>query len=84
MTEHLHKVNCTDCRWHGKTSEILKAENPFLPGHEISGCPNCQEPCSIVHACDFGDCKRDVSCGWLDANGNYWSTCSNHMNTIPE
>lgn len=84
MVEHLHKANCTDCHWHGKITEVLRAENPFEPGDEILGCPRCHTVSHIVYACDFGDCKRDVSCGWLDAEGKYWSTCGAHMNTIPE
>lgn len=79
MADHCHKVNCKECEWHGKLADCLKAENPFAPGDEILGCPNCRAPSSMVYACDVGDCKRDVSCGTLDENREYWHTCGEHV-----
>lgn len=65
------------CNWHGDSSEVLRAQNPFDATDEIEGCPKCKEIGSVVRACDEPDCWKEVTCGTPTPDG-YRNTCGEH------
>lgn len=74
------KVTCSErgCGWHGRVSDLLEAENPFVPGDTLHACPRCKEIGSCYGACDEPDCWQEAICGTPTPNG-YRQTCSKHM-----
>lgn len=71
------KLVCDDwrCGWYGY--KPLKAENPFIAGEPIYGCPDCKDIGTLVRACDEEGCKNFVTCGTPTDKG-YRSTCGKH------
>lgn len=55
-----NKVQCLECGWKGKQSEMLFAPNPFKADHirGIYGCPECQYPERFTFLCGEEGCDR--------------------------
>lgn len=65
------------CNWHGDSSEVLRAKNPFDEDEVIEGCPECREINSPRQACDEPGCWKEATCGTPTPEG-YRSTCGEH------
>ena len=72
------KCVCANCGWHGLRSNLLEARHPFIPRDVVVGCPSCFEVDTIRKACEFPRCHEEVTCGGLDADDVYRSTCGKH------
>jgi hypothetical protein len=81
--ESLSKVECKECHWQGQLSQVLKAENPFEPGQEIHGCPECRSPCSFEYCCEWHDCWKPASSGTPSKDG-YKHTCFDHRPPVEQ
>lgn len=71
------KAKCRECKWGGRTSELLTAMNPFGNGETIYGCPLCKSVDSVDPCCGYGDCWKLCTCGTPTPNG-YRHTCGDH------
>ncbi len=71
------KVKCTECNWYGVISELLTADNPFLPTDTINGCPSCKEVNTMGRCCDRQGCWNTVSGGSPTKDG-YEFHCLEH------
>lgn len=76
------KIICDCCGWHGMTSELLRAPDPFETEHgsELSGCPNCKSVLNgergIMACCEEG-CWGEASAG-VPTDDGYKNWCSKH------
>jgi hypothetical protein len=59
----IQRIFCTDCRWVGVDSEVLRAPNPFTPVEELWGCPKCHGVNTMVRACEIEGCNEVGSIG---------------------
>lgn len=73
------KQVCDDyhCRWHGDSSDVLTAANPFDTKDIVVGCPKCLSVNTIRTACDEPDCWEQAVAG-TPIPGGYRMTCSKH------
>ena len=74
------KLICTErrCDWRGNVDGVLRAPDPFNPGVDIIGCPDCKAHSSIHMACDEPGCWSVADCGTPTSDG-YRETCGEHM-----
>lgn len=72
-----NKFVCSECCWHGFSSNILWALNPFCEEQDIAGCPSCKDINTLVRACDQPGCWEPTSCGYPTDHG-YRITCHGH------
>jgi hypothetical protein len=78
----MSKTICTECNWHGDSTDLLRAENPFDPGDTIHACPNCKTVDGTYQAaCDEPDCWKEANCGVVTENG-YKHVCGGHYQKI--
>jgi hypothetical protein len=69
---------CAECNSITSESAVLRAENPFNPEDELTGCPTCKAVDQFLMACDAVGCKSGVSMGMRHEDGVYRATCSKH------
>jgi hypothetical protein len=74
----IQRIFCTDCRWVGVDSEVLRAPNPFTPVEELWGCPKCHGVNTMVRACEIEGCNEVGSIGDFGRDGVYRITCHKH------
>ena len=76
------KIKCGErrCGWRGTEDKVLVAKNPFYPGEEIWGCPDCGAINTMLGVCDEPGCWEETSCGTKTPEG-YRRTCGKHMPT---
>jgi hypothetical protein len=82
MSERIYKYLCEECGWHGLSTDLLEAPNPFDPKYKCWGCPECK---SIDHqcvACDADGCWKQATCG-TPMPDKYWHTCGDHVPVKP-
>ena len=65
------------CDWRGLSADRLFAPNPFDPGTDLLGCPQCKDTGCFYITCDEADCWEHVSCG-TSTLGGYRQTCVEH------
>lgn len=74
---------CTECRWRGVESEIIRFADPECADNFWNICPQCRAAESFENMCDEPGCISYATCGWPSARG-YRRTCGRHMrSTIP-
>lgn len=73
------KVICKECKWQGRSSDLLEDRNPFQNWTPIFGCPNCNEINSTVIACDEEGCWEPQTCGTPIPPDGYRLTCRAHI-----
>ena len=69
---------CKDCDSIVSESGVLRAESPFNPEDELTGCPTCKAADQFRLACAASGCTFEVSMGMRHEDGVYRSTCSKH------
>lgn len=69
---------CTECDKPCIRTDMLMADNPFVAGQKILGCPSCYAIDSFTLGCDVEGCNSASVAGWQDAGGRYRRTCSRH------
>ena len=74
----MSKWMCEDCKWQGTNEQVLVADNPFLPSHRITGCPDCREVNTMRELCDEPGCCQYSDCGFPTDDGGYRRTCFDH------
>ena len=68
------------CEWHGPTTELLSARNPFDPDDFTLVCPRCKGlESTVLEACDEPECWRPATCGFPVPEAAYRRTCYEHM-----
>lgn len=76
------KCKCRECgKWKGTNDQLLVADNPFVNGEKVYGCPNCKSISEFDWCCDHDDCWKVITCGTPTENG-YRHTCGDHRPAI--
>jgi hypothetical protein len=74
----MNRYKCTACGEICKGVEVLTADNPFIEGESISGCPHCYSAEMLEGACDIEGCVNSSSSGTPMPDGSYTWRCWEH------
>ena len=79
LPEARNKFICESCCSIVFAEDRMWADNPFQPGDEISGCPQCNGVECFKTACQFDGCKNEGTGGYPGGNGfRYFWACHKH------
>lgn len=74
---------CPRCEQVYAEASILRAEDPFNRGDEITACPECRVAEGLLLACDVDGCSERHTTGWQTDDG-YRFTCAKHAEGLTD